>query len=206
MSTHAAGVGPPGAVNRTSFALGIVVGAILGAAILFSVYYVPRKGVLLDNDPRHFTVVLDKAHGLNAGSPVLISGVEAGEVSDVRIEELPKLGWRVLARVTIFDGERFGAGLKTGSRYVVDRSGLLGEMVLTITPGGAGVPLKDGEFVDGTPPLDIGSIAGDVKVVTGRLADFMDGREPGDPSLRRVLRDLQGLMRNLKGFSEKLPQ
>jgi|GEM_PF-1415071 len=203
-ATNAAGA--PGSVNRTSFVLGIVVGAILGAAILFSVYYVPRKGLLMDKSPRNFTVVLEQAHGLNAGSPVLISGVEAGEVSDVRIEELPKLGWRVLAKITVFDGDRFGKGLRTGSRYAIDRSGLLGETILAITPGGTGEALKEGQLVDGTPPFDITGIATDVKTVTKRLADFMDGREPGDPSLRRVLRDLQGVMRNLKGFSEKLPQ
>ena len=196
----------PGSVNRTSFVLGVVVGAVLGAAILFSVYYVPRKGIAMDRTPLEFTVVFQEAHGLNAGSPVLISGVEAGEVRDVRIEELPKLGWRVLAKVAVFDGERFGGGLKADSRYAIGRSSLLGESILAITPGGPGKPITPGQLVDGTPPLDMMGIATDVKTVTQRLADFMDGQKPGDPSLRRVLRDLQGLMRNLKGFSEKLPK
>lgn len=196
----------PGQVNRASFSLGLVVGAIIGAAVLFSIYYVPRKGILLDRSPRQFTVVLKEAHGLSAGSPVTISGVEAGEVTDVRIEDMPKLGWRVLGAVTVFDGERFGSGLKMGSTYAVERSGLLGEMILAITPGGKGDALANGDYVDGTPPLNVGKIAEDVKIVTGRLADFMDGKAAGDPSLRKALRDLQILMRNLKGFSEKLPQ
>ena len=194
------------ATSRASFWLGLGLGAILAAAVLFSVYYVPRKGLSLGKESLHFTVVLKEAHGLRVGSPVLVSGIEAGEVSDVRIAEIPKIGWRVLVGVEVFDGPRFKAALTTKSTFAVHRSSLLGEMTVAITPGGAGASLSSGVLVDGTPPTDFGRIVDDVATLTRRLADFVDGRKRGDPSLRRALIDLQNLVRNLRNFSEKLPQ
>lgn len=185
--------------------LGIAVGAIVSAAILFSIYYVPRKGINLGGEALSFTVVLKEAHGLHPGSVVLISGIEVGEVVDVRISPIPNLGYRVLVTVDIFDGEQYGPVLKVRSIYAVARSGLLGSMTVSITPGGPGPPLKEGMLVDGTAPMDLSNIAQDVGNITTRLADFMDGRNRGDPSLKRALKDLQALVRNLRSFSEKLP-
>lgn len=191
--------------SRASFWLGMTVGAILGAAVLFSIYYVPRKGITLSNDPLAFTVVLDEAHGLHPGSPVLVSGVEAGEVTDVRIDNLTVVGWKVLVSLEIFDGERFGPGLTTGSHYEAHRSGLLGEMTVAITPGGEGKPIQPGQLVDGKAPTDMADITRDIGRISKRIADFMDGRQPGDPNLRRALKDFEGFVRNLRAFSEKLP-
>lgn len=191
-------------MRRAQFWLGLVVGAILAAAILFSVYYVPRKGLSLSRDPMGFTLVLDEAHGLHAGSPVLVSGVEAGEVEAVEIRELGQRGYKVLAQVSIFDGARFGPMLRLDSTYQVAQSGLLGETTLAIAPGGKGRPVA-GELVDGQPPTDFGRILEDLGVISRRIADYVDGREPGDPNLRRMLMDLQEAMRNVRDFSEKLP-
>ena len=190
---------------RANFWIGLVVGAVLAAAVLFSVYYVPRKGLSFGREALHFGVVLDEAHGLHVGSPVLVSGIEAGEVTDVAIRELGAQGYRVLVDVDIFDGERFRAMLTTASTYQVARSGLLGEMVLAITPGGGG-PTVAGQLVDGVPPTDFTHILDDLAHVSKRVADFMDGREPGDPNLKRTLLDLQTAIRNVRDFSGNLPR
>ena len=94
-------------MKRSQFWLGLVAGAILAAMLLFSVYYVPRKGLSLSREPLPFTLVLDQANGLRAGSPVLVSGVEAGEVEGIEIREIPGRGFKVMAAVSVFDGERF---------------------------------------------------------------------------------------------------
>lgn len=187
------------------FVLGLVVGAIIAAAVMFSIYYVPRKGIAFGRESLPLYVVLDEAHGLSAGSPVLISGIEAGEISWMRIDYLEGLGWKVLAGADIFDGERFKPMLTRSSTYAVARSGLLGEVTLAITPGGEGEPIAPGDLVDGTPPQDFGAIVGDLGHIAKRLGDFMDGRRPGDPSLRKAFGDLQRTLRNLSDFSEKLP-
>ncbi|TNF32628.1 MAG: MCE family protein [Deltaproteobacteria bacterium] len=190
---------------RANFWIGLVVGAVVAAAVLFSVYYVPRKGLALGRDALGFGVVLPEAHGLHVGSPVLVSGIEAGEVTDVAIRELGAQGYRVLVDVEIFDGERYGALLTTASAYQVARSGLLGEMVLAISPGGGGQPVA-GQLVDGVPPADFTHILDDISRISKRLADFMDGREAGDPNLRRALLDLQTAIRNVRDFTGNLPR
>lgn len=192
-------------MKRSHFWLGIVIGAILAAMLLFSVYYVPRKGLSLGREPIAFTLVIDQANGLRAGSPVLVSGVEAGEVEGIEIREVPGRGYKVMAAVTVFDGERFGPMLKTDSVYQVAQSGLLGETTLAIVPGGQG-PAVAGQMVDGLPPTDFTRIIDDLAHVSKRVADFMDGRETGDPNLRRALMDLQETIRNVRDFSEKLPK
>ena len=192
-------------MKRSHFWLGIVVGAILAAALLFSVYYVPRKGISFGRETLSFTLVLDEANGLRAGSPVLVSGVEAGEVTAVEIRELGQAGWKVLASVDVFDGERFAPMLKTDSVYQVAQSGLLGETTLAIAPGGQGESIR-GQLVNGRPPADFTRILDDLATISKRLADFVDGREPGDPNLKRALVDLQATIRNVRDFSEKLPK
>ncbi len=192
-------------MKRSHFWLGIVIGAILAAMLLFSVYYVPRKGISLSREPLAFTLVIDQANGLRAGSPVLVSGVEAGEVDGIEIREVPGRGYKVMATVTVFDGERFGPMLKTDSIYQVAQSGLLGETTLAIVPGGQG-PSVANQMVDGLPPTDFTRIIDDLAHVSKRVADFMDGRETGDPNLRRALMDLQETIRNVRDFSEKLPK
>ncbi len=192
-------------MQRAHFWIGLVVGAIIAAALMFSVYYVPRKGITFSNDPIGFTLVLDQAHGLHAGSPVLVSGLEAGEVTAVEIKDLPGKGYKVLAQISVFDGERFGPMLRLDSSYQVSQSGLLGEATIAIAPGGQERPVA-GELVDGRPPTDFGRILEELTMISTRLADFVDGRQPGDPNLRRALVDLQETIRNVRDFSEKLPK
>lgn len=192
-------------MKRAHFWIGLVVGAIVAAAILFSIYYVPRRGLTFSNDPMHFTLVLDEAHGLHAGSPVYVSGVEAGEVDAVEIREIPGRGFKVLAVITIFDGQRFAPMLRLDSSYQVAQSGLIGEATVAIAPGGQAAPVA-GELVDGKAPTDFTRILDELTLITTRVADFVDGRQPGDPNLRRALVDLQEAIRNVRDFSEKLPK
>lgn len=191
--------------ERAFFWLGMVVGGIIASAVLFSVFYIPRKGISFARSPMRFTLVLDEAHGLRAGSPVQVSGVEAGEVTSLAITEIPQRGYKVLAGVEIFDGERFSPMLRLDSVYQVVQSGILGEAIVAIAPGGQGAPVAD-QLVDGLPPTSVGQMLDELSHITRRVSDFMDGREPGDPNLRRALIDLQETVRNVRDFSEKLPR
>jgi phospholipid/cholesterol/gamma-HCH transport system substrate-binding protein len=100
--------------------------------------------------------------GLRAGSLVYISGIEVGRVEKLTMDQENQkalVEMRVRKDIKIFDDAI--ASIKT--------EGLIGDMYLSIDPGGGGTPLKPGGFITETqPPLDIAGLVskyafGDVK-------------------------------------------
>lgn len=78
--------------------------------------------------PYHFT--LPDALGLMKGAKVLVSGVDAGEVS--RLEVDPSTG-RVIVDVSV--SRRFGQVIRQDSIASLSTQGVLGDKVVMITPG-----------------------------------------------------------------------
>lgn len=190
--------------GRAAFWLGALVGGVLAGAVLFAVFWLPRAGLAATGEPLRFTLVLTEAHGLRAGAPVRVAGLDAGEVRSVALVELPERGWRVLAEVEIFDSARFEPMLRLDSVYQLSRAGLLGDVGLAVIPGGAGGSVR-GQLVDAEIPAGMDGLVRDLGHIATRLADFLDGRRPGDPNLRRALLDLQQTVQQLRVFTERLP-
>lgn len=187
----------------SELAVGLVVGGVLTGAVLLSLYWGPRHGLAPGGEPLRFHVVLEEAHGLHVGSPVRVSGVDAGEVTDVRIERLPRLGWRVLVAVELFRGARYREMLGTGSTYAVARPSPMGGRMLAIAPGGGGEPLRDGMLVRGTPPVDLASVAADLGAIVDRLSRLLGEEGRGAENLERALEDLRATLQNLRNLSER---
>lgn len=100
--------------------------------------------------------------GLRAGSLVYISGIEIGRVERLTMDQENQKALveiRIRKDIKIFDDAI--ASIKT--------EGLIGDMYLSIDPGGGGAALKHGGFITETqPPLDIAGLVskyafGDVK-------------------------------------------
>jgi phospholipid/cholesterol/gamma-HCH transport system substrate-binding protein len=100
--------------------------------------------------------------GLRAGSLVYISGIEVGRVERLTIDQENQqalVEMRIRKGIKIFDDAI--AAIKT--------EGLIGDMYLSIDPGGGGAALTPGGFITETqPPLDIAGLVskyafGDVK-------------------------------------------
>jgi phospholipid/cholesterol/gamma-HCH transport system substrate-binding protein len=100
--------------------------------------------------------------GLRAGSLVYISGIEVGRVEQLTMDQENQKALveiRIRKDIKIFDDAI--ASIKT--------EGLIGDMYLSIDPGGGGTALKPGGFITETqPPLDIAGLVskyafGDVK-------------------------------------------
>ena len=100
--------------------------------------------------------------GLRTGSLVYISGIEVGKVEQLNIDQknlssIVKM--RIHKGINIYDDAI--ASIKT--------EGLIGDMFVSIDPGGAGSLLKSGGLITETqPPLDIADLVskyvfGDVK-------------------------------------------
>jgi len=100
--------------------------------------------------------------GLRVGSLVYISGIEVGRVEQLTIDQKNQKGvveMRIKEGINIYDDAI--ASIKT--------EGLIGDMDISIDPGGGGTLLKPGGIITETqPPLDIADLIskyvfGDVK-------------------------------------------
>lgn len=99
--------------------------------------------------------------GLRVGSIVYISGIEVGRVEQLTIDQKNQKGvveLRIHKGINIYDDAI--ASIKT--------EGLIGDMDVSIDPGGGGALLKPGGIITETqPPLDIADLIG--KYVFGEV-------------------------------------
>jgi phospholipid/cholesterol/gamma-HCH transport system substrate-binding protein len=90
--------------------------------------------------------------GLRVGSLVYISGIEVGRVEQLSIDQKNQRGvveMRIKQGINIYDNAI--ASIKT--------EGLIGDMDVSIDPGGGGALLKPGGIITETqPPLDIADL------------------------------------------------
>lgn len=191
--------------GRLKFWVGLGTGVVLATVVLFSIWYVPRKGIRLFQDSFVFHLLFEEAHGLRAGDPVLLNGVEIGAVRRVEVRDVPGAGVRAVATVEVFDAQRYGALLRYDSDYTIGREGLLGRRAIDIAGGGAAPPLDSGAVLPGEEPFDPLAIAADLQDTVAELRSLLRGDAPGSPDIRRALRDLELTLRNIRQFSEKLP-
>ena len=92
--------------------------------------------------------------GLRPGTAVEIYGIQAGTVDSMRIDEKRQMAvvkMKIDKKVSVFDD---GAA-------IIKTSGLIGDKLVMIDPGGAGEPLKSGETISQTStPPDIDDLIG----------------------------------------------
>jgi phospholipid/cholesterol/gamma-HCH transport system substrate-binding protein len=109
---------------------------------------------LFGDDAYPLTARFTSVTGLRTGSLVYISGIEVGRVEKLSMDQDTQkavVEIRVRNDIKIFDDAI--ASIKT--------EGLIGDMHLSIDPGGAGTLLKPGGTITETqPPLDIADLIG----------------------------------------------
>jgi len=191
--------------GRASFWVGLGTGAVVATVVLWSIWYVPRKGLNPFRESLEFHVLFAQAHGLTAGDPVRLGGVEIGEVRAVTVREVPDLGVRAVVTVEVFDPVRWRGLLRYDSGYTVGQQGLLGRRAIDVAAGGVAAPLEPGAVVPGREPFDPMAVVADLQAIVAELRSLLAGDEPGSPDIRRALRDLELTLRNIREFSEKLP-
>ena len=189
----------PGRYFATGLVAGLVIAVIVAAALGLG-----GRWWHLGERPLVFDVVFERAWGLRVGAPVRVLGIEAGTVRALHVVEVPGEGWRVAVRVELYDSARWSAVLSDHSVFRPMRAGVLGEMLLDVVPGGQGAPLEDGAVVAGSAPADATTAVRALAALARRLRDLVDGRQPGDPSIRRILRDIEETVRTLRDVVRKL--
>jgi phospholipid/cholesterol/gamma-HCH transport system substrate-binding protein len=132
--------------NRT-LEIGTGLFVLLGfAALLFLTTQLPASGVKLTSSKvgYHVSAEFDNVGDLKVGSPVTISGVRIGEVSDIHFDSRAYkavVGMRIDPQFNQIPGDSYAS---------IQTQGLLGGKYIGISPGGDEAYLKDGGHIDQT--------------------------------------------------------
>lgn len=178
--------------------------AVLGTLILkvgnFTFF---KKGYTVHSQ-FHFTA------GVKKHAPVRLSGVDVGEVKDIRLH----YGDETLIELVFWLDE--GVQIRTDSKAYVTTLGLMGEKYVEIKAGSAAAPYaKEGDLIPCEDPVrledlmamgtkladDIGKTAKDISRLANRLDETVaDNR----PKLDRIFDNLEETSENFRDFSEDI--
>ena len=147
-----------------TFALMAII--LLGVLVSFS------GGLRFGESGYQLDIVFEDAMGLNIGSPVLVSGIESGQVNAMKL-----LDRGVLVRV----GLKEEVPVPVDSKFTIDTGGLLGEPRVKIIRGTSKKLLQPGVRVRGVlPPSfdeileDIEEGLGDIKATFLKVNNFLE--------------------------------
>jgi phospholipid/cholesterol/gamma-HCH transport system substrate-binding protein len=138
--------------NKTEFVVGIFV--LLGIAAIVHLSLQAGSGRLLSGDTYLIESRFANAGGLNEGSTVLVSGVTAGRVEDIRMDPSDYSAIVVL-RVTS------ALRLPADTMASIKTSGLIGDKLVSLSPGAEESYLEPGARITMTESaVDLESLIG----------------------------------------------
>jgi phospholipid/cholesterol/gamma-HCH transport system substrate-binding protein len=166
-------------MERSPAGIGAIVLAIIVVTTVGALF--ADRGMLVDSFA--VEVELSSAGGIRPGDTVMVAGMRAGDVRDLRLD-----GGMVVAGVRI-EGHRLPAdsGARVRSRTV------LGNEVLEILPGTAETVVAEGDRI----PLERTNVALDVVAVADRAEDLLSAVDTG--GLDRVLAALTDVTIDQRG-------
>lgn len=153
------------------------------AALLASIVFL-RGGLALGDRGYDLRLRVGNAAGLTIGAPVQLAGIEVGRVQVLRLT--PQRQAEIVLRV------REDTVIPAGSRFSISAAGLLGDRLVTITPGPPDAPaLAPGTIVAGTEPLTVDELFDRVVSVARRAEEALShvNRLIGDPALAEGLHE-----------------
>ena len=120
--------------------LGLVILFFVGAAVR-NRWFAPRVA---------YHTVLARGDGLHGGSPILLAGVEVGEIGDISITEDDRV------RVDLVIWAEHARRIRTGIRAVPRRMlGIGDKRVHLVSPPGTAPPLQAGAWIAAQEPVEI---------------------------------------------------
>ncbi|MFP4481287.1 MAG: MlaD family protein [Thermovirgaceae bacterium] len=186
--------------------------AVLLALIFAGILVFISGGSKLRQEGYKLDVLFHDAMGLVKGAPVLVSGIEAGKVSDLRLLERG-----VLVELEIREGTR----IPMDSVFSIDMGGLLGEPRVTVKRGTSTTDLQPGDQSTGEipPSFDeimseasqsleeikltfqhVKSFLSDLTTATSKLETFLD--DTGE-SVRDASLSIQSVSKSIEDVVEE---
>ncbi|WP_149206743.1 MlaD family protein [Flavobacterium johnsoniae] len=190
----------------------VTVGLLL---FIIAIYFIGKQKNLFDST-FHITSKFKTVSGLEVGNNVRFSGINIGTVEEIRLINDSSV---VVSMVIKDEVRKF---IKTDARASIGSDGLMGDKVLTITPGEKSTKvIEDNGAIASINGIEMNDIMKSVKksvdnvgVISEELAIFSHSMNNGNGALARLVRDdkmansvsntLSNLETGTKGFSENM--
>lgn len=129
--------------------------------------------------------------GLKVGNNVRFSGINVGTISEIQLVNDSSV---VVVLVIEEDVQKY---IKTDAMASIGSDGLMGDKVLTISPGtSSNQVIKDNAFIESKSPLEMEDLMKSVKtsvdnagLITAQLAEFSYKMNNGDGTLSKLMND-----------------
>lgn len=165
----------------------VIVGLIL---FTITIYFVGKQQNLFGstfNLKSKFKTV----SGLKVGNNVRFSGINVGTISEIQLVNDSSV---VVVLVIEEDVQKY---IKTDAMASIGSDGLMGDKVLTISPGtSSNQVIKDNAFIESKSPLEMEDLMKSVKtsvdnagLITAQLAEFSYKMNNGDGTLSKLMND-----------------
>lgn len=172
----------------------IFIGVVILSVIIFSIgnFYSVKRGYTLD-------VIFSFANGIGIGAPVRYSGVQVGEVQDIKVYFDDKEN-KPLVKLTIWVAQN--TWINENANAAINTLGLLGEKYLEISPGTRDARLlQKGDTLKGHDPVSTEELARSTKDLIEKISILTDSvnKIAGDEGLRVSLKNTIYNMETLSG-------
>ena len=172
----------------------IFIGIVILSVIIFSIgnFYSVKQGYTLN-------VVFSFANGIGIGAPVRYSGVEVGEVQDIKVYFDEKEN-RPLVKIGVWVSQN--TWINENAKASINTLGLLGEKYLEIAPGTRDTRLLEkGDTLRGQDPVSTEEIARSTKELIEKIGTLTESinKIAGDESVRTSLKNTVNNMEALSG-------
>ncbi|PJJ09290.1 phospholipid/cholesterol/gamma-HCH transport system substrate-binding protein [Flavobacterium sp. 1] len=190
---------------------------VTGGLILFIliIYFVGKQQNLFGSNFQ-LKSKFKTVSGLKIGNNVRFSGINIGTVSEIALVNDSS------AVVVLTIQEEVQKFIKTDARASISSDGLVGDKVLTISPGtSSNKIIKNNAYIKSTNPIEMGDLMKSVKasvdnaeIITGQLAQFTYNMNNGKGTLSKLMNDdalakkldvtISNLQSGTKGLSENM--
>lgn len=193
----------------TPFKVGfvIIVGVVVTVVMIvrFSVNWGQEEGTY------QLQAYFNDATGLALRSQIKVAGIQVGEVASITLDGARALvTFNVRNDVVLYEGADSASGRIHGATVAKKLSGILGDYHLELTPGLAGRPLQNGDFVpiviqnSGIEGImgNADAVLKDVSAITNNLAKVFGG-EDGRAQLSSVINDLNDTIATIRNLTDE---
>ncbi len=183
--------------KRSGFTWKLGMFVLLGLILfVFTIYYVGKQKNLFGST-FHLRSQFKTVSGLKVGNNVRFSGINIGTVNDI------ELVTDTSVMVDLVIRKKYQEFIKTNARASIGSDGLMGDKVLTITPGIASentpvVVVKNNDLIVSKSAIEMEDVMSSVKtsvdnagIITAQLAEFSYKMNNGNGALSKLITDEQ---------------